>query len=79
MKVPYTKNIHNLLQGPQNPGFRSVKVQNETFSKRTHGISKKIFRVLMNPWQAWKAKLEGALFWVFITIKKQCGLEKTQN
>ena len=28
MKVPFTKNIHNLFQGPPNPGFRSVKVQN---------------------------------------------------
>ena len=27
MKVSYTKNIHNLFQGPPNPGFRSVKVQ----------------------------------------------------
>ena len=34
MKVPYTKNIHNLLQGPENPGFRSVKVQIETFLKK---------------------------------------------
>ena len=34
MKVPFTKNIHNLFQGPQNPGFRSVKVQTETFLKK---------------------------------------------
>ena len=34
MKVPYTKNIHNLFQGPPNPGFRSVKVQTETFLKK---------------------------------------------
>ena len=43
MKVPYTKNIHNLLQGPENPGFRSVKVQLKLFSKRTHGISNFFF------------------------------------
>ena len=34
MKVPCTTNIHNLFQGPTNPGFRSVKVQIETFLKR---------------------------------------------
>jgi hypothetical protein len=34
MKVPYTKNICNLFKGPPNPGFRSVKVQTETFLKK---------------------------------------------
>ena len=34
MKVPFTKNIHNFLQGPPNPGFRSVKVQIDTFFKK---------------------------------------------
>ena len=34
IKVPYTKNIHNLFKGPPNPGFRSVKVQTETFFKK---------------------------------------------
>ena len=31
MKVPFTKNIHKMFQGPVNPGFRSIKVQTETF------------------------------------------------
>jgi hypothetical protein len=30
----YTKNIRNLFKGPPNPGFRSVKVQTETFLKK---------------------------------------------
>ena len=34
VKVPYTKNNHNLFQGPPNPGFGSVKVQTETFLKK---------------------------------------------
>ena len=34
MKVPFTKNIHNFFQGLSNPGFRSVKVQTETFLKK---------------------------------------------
>ena len=28
------QNIHNFFQGPPNPGFRSVKVQTETFLKK---------------------------------------------
>ena len=34
MKVPYTKNIHNVFQGLSITGFRSVKVQTETFLKK---------------------------------------------
>ena len=34
MKVPSTKNIRNFFQDPPNPGFRSVKVQTETFFKK---------------------------------------------
>ena len=34
MKVPFTKIICNLFQGPPNPGFRSVKVQIDTFFKK---------------------------------------------
>ena len=51
MKVPYTKDIHNLLQGLPIPGFRSVKVQTATFLKKDSWDFKKIFlfRVPMNP------------------------------
>ena len=34
MKVLFKKNIHNLFQGPQSPGFSFVKVQTETFLKK---------------------------------------------
>ena len=34
MKVPYTKNIHNLYQGLPNLGVRSVKVQTDIFLKK---------------------------------------------
>ena len=33
-KCHIQKNIHNLFQGLPNPGFRSVKVQTETFLKK---------------------------------------------
>ena len=33
-KVPFTKNISNMCQGPRNPGFRSVRVQNWDFLKK---------------------------------------------
>ena len=32
--MPFTKNIHTFFQGPSNPGFRSVKIQTETFLKK---------------------------------------------
>ena len=34
MKVPFTKGIHNFVQGQPNLGFRLVKVQTETFLKK---------------------------------------------
>ena len=68
----YTKNINNVFQGPPNTGFRSVKVQTETFLKKDLRYFQKyfLFRIPMKLWQAWKANLEGALFWVFKIVKK---------
>ena len=43
MKVPFTKIICNLFQGLPNPGFRSVKVQIDTFFKKDSRISKILF------------------------------------
>ena len=34
MKVPFTKGIHNFVQGQPNLGFRLVKVQTESFFKK---------------------------------------------
>ena len=44
MKVPFTKNIHNFLQGPPNPGFMSVKVQTEDFLKKDSQHLKNYFQ-----------------------------------
>ena len=43
MKVPFTKNIHYFFQGQPNPGFRSVKVQTETFLKKDSRVFKNSF------------------------------------
>ena len=45
MKVPFTKNIHNFFQGPSDPGFRSVKVQTETFFKKDSQDLKNYFHL----------------------------------
>ena len=34
MKMTFTKNISNMSQGPPNPGFRSVKVENRDLLKK---------------------------------------------
>ena len=34
MKMPIRKNIHNMPQGPPNPGFMQEKVQNGDFLKK---------------------------------------------
>ena len=49
IKVPFTKNIPNFFQGPSNPGFRSVKVQTETFLKKDSRDFKNSFQ-FMFPW-----------------------------
>ena len=34
MKVPFRKNIHNMPQGPPNPGYMQEKVQKGDFLKK---------------------------------------------
>ena len=34
MNVPFTKSIHNVPQGPSNPGFMQLKVQKGDFLKK---------------------------------------------
>ena len=36
MNMPTRKNIHNMPQGPQNPGFMQEKVQKGDFLKKSH-------------------------------------------
>ena len=44
MKMSLTKNIPNMSQGPPNPGFRSVRVENLDFLKKDLQDSKNSFQ-----------------------------------
>ena len=79
MKVPFRKNIHNMPQGPPNPGFMQEKVQKGDFLKKP---SRELnffccFRFL------WISRRPGTLNWkwlVFLLSKilyKKCGLHCT--
>ena len=43
MKMPIRKNIHNMFQGPPNPGFMQEKVQKGDFLKNPSWELKKYF------------------------------------
>jgi hypothetical protein len=45
--VPFTKNIHNFFQGLPNPGFRSVRVQTDTFFKKDSQDFKNSYKLKM--------------------------------
>ena len=63
MKMPIKKNIHNMLQGPQNPGMQE-KVQKGDFLKKPSREFKffLLFQVPMNLSKAWNTKFEVASF-----------------
>ena len=58
MKMAIRKNIHNLSQGPPNPGFMQKKVQKRGFSKKAIARIEKLFlfQIPMNLLKAWNAK-----------------------
>ena len=64
MNVPFTKSIHNMPQGPSNPGFMQLKVQKGDFLKKPSREMKFffLFYVPMNLSKVWNAKLEAASF-----------------
>ena len=74
MKVPIRKNIHNMSQGPPNPGFMQEKVQKGDFLKKPSQELKKfwLFQVPMNLSKAWNTKLEVASFLLSKIVYKQC-------
>ena len=58
------KNIHNMPQGPPNPGFMQEKVQRGDFLKKAIARTEIVllFQVPMNLSKAWNTKLEVASF-----------------
>ena len=64
MKMLIRKYIHNMPQGPSNPGFMQEKVQKVDFLKKD--LRELIFffllHVPMNLSKAWNAKLEAGIF-----------------
>ena len=51
-----------MSQGPSNPGFMQEKVQKGDLLKKPSRELIFFFKVHMNPWKAWNAKLEAASF-----------------
>ena len=64
MNMPLRKNIHNVPQGPPNPGFMQEKVQKGDFIKKPLRELKLLllFQVPMNLLKAWNTKLQAASF-----------------
>ena len=61
MKMPIKNNIHNMAQGPPNPGFKQEKVKKGDFLKKA--IARiEFFFVVLGSSKAWNAKFEAASF-----------------
>ena len=72
MNVPFTKSIHNMPQGPSNPGFMQLKVQKGDFLK-TPSRELKFFSCLRF---LWIPRRPGTLIWeqlVFLHLKSYTG------
>ena len=82
-KLPFWQNVKiakmalklcicNLFQGPPNPGFRSVKVQIDTFFKKDSRNLKNSFYLgfLWIPSKPGKQNWKVPFFWVFIFVKR---------
>ena len=66
MKIALRNNIHNMPQGPPNPGFMREKVQKGDFLNK--GLVKieifSLLKVPMNLPKAWNTKLGAGIFLV---------------
>ena len=71
------KKYHNFFQGPSNPGFRSVKVQTETFLKKDSQDFKNSFqfRFLWIPSKPGEQNQKVLILWWFIIVERQCEVE----
>ena len=73
-KTSWEANIHNFFQGPSNPGFRSVKVQTQTFLKKDSRDLKNSFqfRFLWIPSKTGGQNQKVLILWWFIIVERQC-------
>ena len=74
MKMPIRKNIHNMSQGPPNPGFMQEKVQKGDFLKKPSRELKFFccFRCLWISRRPGTLNWEGVFFWLSKNLYKQC-------
>ena len=78
MKMAIRKNIHNLSQGPPNPGFMQKKVQIGDFLKKD-SVELKIFVCFRFLWISQRPgtlNWERLFFWLSKNLHKQCVGEK---
>ena len=73
MKMPFTKNISNMSQGPPNPGFRSVRVQKWDFLKKDSQDFKISFQCgfLWIPCKTVKQNQKVLILWWFKIVEIQ--------
>ena len=74
MKVPFRKNIHNMPQGPPNPGFMQEKVQKGDFLKKPSRELKFFgcFRFLWISQRPGTLNLKWLVFWPSKNLYNQC-------
>ena len=74
MKMTIRKSIHNLSQGPPNPGFMQKKVQKGDFLKKDSQELKNLFcfRFLWISGRSGTLNCERVFFWLSKNLCKQC-------
>ena len=75
-KVPFRKNIHNMSQGPPNPGFMQEKVQKGDFLKKPSRelIFFCCFRFLWISWRPGTLKWKWLVFLLSKILYKKCDM-----
>ena len=61
MTVTFTNKIHSIHQDPPNPGFRSVRVRTNIFSKRKKNLKISKIKKIENSFFGFLASLESKI------------------